>query len=129
MSELYNNIEILCRQKHISITTMCKESGVSRGSLTDLKSGRSRLLSSEALSKIAKYFGVDVSWLMGLDVSTAEKAMVLFDDETREIISATRNRPEVKRLLLALCDLSTKDIELIIEIINRFNSSNLKDVP
>lgn len=69
MSELYNNIEILCKQKHISITTMCKESGVSRGSLTDLKSGRSRLLSSEALSKIAKYFGVDVSWLMGLDVS------------------------------------------------------------
>ena len=122
MSDLYNNIEILCKQKHISITTMCKEAGVSRGSLTDLKSGRSRLLSSEALSKIAKFFGVDVSWLMGLDVSTAEKAMVLFDDETREILSATRNRPEVKKLLLALRKLPTEDIELITEIVDRFKS-------
>lgn len=129
MSELYNNIEILCKQKHISITTMCKESGVSRGSLTDLKSGRSRLLSSEALSKIAKYFGVDVSWLMGLDVSTAEKAMVLFDDETREIIAATRNRPEVKKLLIALQNLSSEDVKLITKVINRFESNNCINPP
>lgn len=60
MSELYNNIEILCKQKGISITTMCKEAHVSRGSLTDLKSGRSKLLSTEAITKIANYFDKDM---------------------------------------------------------------------
>lgn len=63
MSELYNRIESLCKSKGITITTMCKEANVSRGSLTDLKAGRSKTLSAEALSKIAEYFGLTMDYL------------------------------------------------------------------
>lgn len=64
MSELYNRIEMLCKKKEITITTMCKESNVSRGSLTDLKSNRIKGLSSESINKIAKYFDVSVDYIL-----------------------------------------------------------------
>lgn len=67
MSELYNAIEELCKQKGITITTMCKESGASRGSLSDLKVGRKQSLSADTLSKIAEYFSVSVDYLLGKD--------------------------------------------------------------
>ena len=37
MSDLYNRIENLCKRDKVNITTMSKESGASRSSLTDLK--------------------------------------------------------------------------------------------
>ena len=65
MSDLYNRIEELCKENNESITTMCKESGASRASLSDLKVGRKQRLSTETLSKIAAYFGVSVDYLLG----------------------------------------------------------------
>lgn len=34
---LYDNIERLCKERGIKISEMCRGSGASRGSLTDLK--------------------------------------------------------------------------------------------
>ena len=65
MSDLYNRIEALCNDRKISITTMCKESGTSRASLSDLKVGRKQSLSAETLSKISAYFGISVDYLLG----------------------------------------------------------------
>lgn len=64
MSTLYNRIEALCGRKSITITQMCKDAGVSRASLTDLKMNRKQSLSSTTLSKIASYFGVTVDYLL-----------------------------------------------------------------
>lgn len=69
MSDLYKRIESLCLEKKISITTMCKESGASRASLSDLKVGRKQKLSADTLSKIAAYFGVSVDFLLGVESS------------------------------------------------------------
>lgn len=84
MSDLYNRIEALCANKGINITTMCKESGSSRASLTDLKMGRKQSLSAETLSKIATYFGVSVDHLLGNKPKekTPAEADVTFDDFT-----------------------------------------------
>lgn len=71
MSELYNRIESLCRSKNVSITTMCKESGASRASLSDLKVGRKQSLSAETLSKISAYFGISVDYLLGKEKEKA----------------------------------------------------------
>lgn len=71
MSELYERIENLCKARNITITTMCKECGASRGSLTDLKSGRKQKLSVDTLSKIAVYFGVTVDHLAGNETKNA----------------------------------------------------------
>lgn len=65
MSDLYKRIEELCHREGINITTMCRESGASRASLTDLKMGRKQSLSSDTLTKIAAYFRVSVDYLLG----------------------------------------------------------------
>lgn len=67
MSNLYQKIEKLCKQKNINITTFCRESGVSRANITDLKMGRHKTLSAMSLSKVAAYFGVSVDYLMGYE--------------------------------------------------------------
>ena len=65
MSDLYKRIEELCKERKITITTMCKESGASRASLSDLKVGRKQSLSADTLNKIAKFFSVSVDYLLG----------------------------------------------------------------
>ena len=64
MANLYENIEKLCKQRGVNVTTMCKESGASRGSLTDLKNGRKQTLKYQTLDKIASYFGTSVDTLV-----------------------------------------------------------------
>lgn len=65
MSDLYERIAQLCEKRGINITILCKESGASRGSLTDLKVGRKQSLSTATLSKIASYFDVSTDYLLG----------------------------------------------------------------
>ena len=73
MLTLYERIERLCLLKGVNITDMCKASGASRGSLTDLKKGRKKTLKAETLSKIATYFEVSVDYLLTGE-ETKEKA-------------------------------------------------------
>ena len=65
MSDLYKRIEKLCAIEKVSITTMCKESGASRASLSDLKMGRTQRLSADTLDKIADYLDTTVDYLLG----------------------------------------------------------------
>ena len=71
MNEMYNRIEELCNQKGVNITTMCREAGVSRGNLTDLKMGRQQSLNASNTTKIALYFGVSTAYLLGQEEKPA----------------------------------------------------------
>lgn len=85
MSNLYNRIEELCKENNESITTMCKESGASRASLSDLKVGRKQSLSAETLSKIAAHFGVSVDYLLGKEkkAPTSSSERSISDDDIK----------------------------------------------
>lgn len=65
MSTLYYRIEKLCKANGMTVTSMCKASGASRASLSDLKVGRKQGLSTDTLAKIAKTLGVSVGLLIG----------------------------------------------------------------
>lgn len=65
MSELYNRIESLCKERGSNITEMCRQSGAPRGSLSDLKAGKTNRLNTTTLGKIATHFGVTVDFLLG----------------------------------------------------------------
>ena len=64
MATLYDTIEALCRLNEVNITMMCRDTGISRASMTDLKKGRSQTLTAETLEKIARYFRVTIDFLM-----------------------------------------------------------------
>ena len=68
MLTLYEKIEQLCSIFNTSITSMCKEAGVSRASLSDLKMKRIKGLSTDTLKKIADYFGTTVDRLISDDL-------------------------------------------------------------
>lgn len=65
MSNLYKRIEDLCKSRGTNVTEMCRLSGAPRGSLSDLKSGRTSRLNSTTLSRIAAFFNVSVDYLLG----------------------------------------------------------------
>lgn len=127
MSELYNRIESLCKKKNINVTIMCKETGASRGSLTDLKSGRKKKLSTDTLSKIAEYFGVSVDYLLNGEENImveAHNEPIYLDDETRDIIDELRTRPEMKILFSVSKNVTKEDIEATVEILKRLQKDS-----
>ena len=65
LNDMYNRIEELCKKRGINVTQMCKESGVARAPLTELKMGRTAILSAKNAEKIASYFDVSVGYLLG----------------------------------------------------------------
>ncbi len=67
MCTLYENIMKLCAQKGITGAKLCSEIGISKGLITDLKMGRRTGVSAKTADKIAQYFNVSVSSLLGTE--------------------------------------------------------------
>lgn len=67
MSIIYDRISTLCAQHGITSSKLCSDLGISRGILTDLKMGRKKDLYATTAYKIAKYFGVSVGYLLGME--------------------------------------------------------------
>lgn len=65
MVELYKRIEALCNSQGITITEMCRRSGVPRANLSELKMGRQQTLGISSLEKLAKYFNVELGYFTG----------------------------------------------------------------
>lgn len=65
MSSMYATIDRLCKEQGMNVTAMCRELGITRSALSELKAGRTRNLSSEYTAKIASFFNVSVEWLLG----------------------------------------------------------------
>lgn len=65
MNDMYKRIDELCKERKINMTTMCRETDIPRGNLTDLKMGRTAALSTKTLGKISVYFGVSMDYLLG----------------------------------------------------------------
>lgn len=67
MSVLYESIKKLCDERGIKPGKMCAEIGISRGLISDLKSERTKSITSETAQKIADYFGVSVDRVLGTE--------------------------------------------------------------
>lgn len=65
MYEMHSIIEELCAEKGVNITQMCREAGVNRSTVSELKQGRTKTLGSKNLEKLAAYFEVPVDYFLG----------------------------------------------------------------
>lgn len=65
MCTLYNRIIDLCNEKGVSGSRMCLDLGLSKSTLSDIKGGRKKGVSTATAQKIASYFGVTVGYLLG----------------------------------------------------------------
>lgn len=79
MSKLHERIKNLCEERNMKIANMCRATNIPTGTLSDLKSGRTKSLSAVNLSKIANYFDVSVDYLLGNTDIKKEPAAVSGD--------------------------------------------------
>lgn len=100
MSELYKNIETLCRIEKITITEMCRRANVPRANLTELKMGRQQTLGLPALEKIAAYFNVSVGALTGNEKTPEAKKTPGVSDEVMELAKLIESLTNDQRQML-----------------------------
>lgn len=86
MTNLYETIETLCRQKGIRPGRLCDDLNLSRGLMTDLKMGRKKGVNAATAQKIAGYFGVSVGYLLGQSpADLLDQVDVAFYGEFKEL--------------------------------------------
>ena len=100
MSDLYTRIEELCQLRGIKIYRMCKEAGISQSIMGDLKSGRKKGMSAVSADKVANYFGVSVSYLLGTEDEN-KKVPTITSDSEQELLDLFRQaNPQLRMLVL-----------------------------
>ena len=67
MASMYERIETLCNERGVNITQMCRESGIPRATLSELKMGRTAALSAKNMDKLIAYFQISADVLLGND--------------------------------------------------------------
>ena len=65
MDNMYAIIQELCKSKGISVAQLARETGISKSTLSELKSGRTNSLSAKNMEKISEYFQVPSDYLLG----------------------------------------------------------------
>ena len=110
MENLYNTIEELAIKNGVSIFKMCKEIGIRQSVISDLKHGRQSGISAKNLDKIAAYFGVTVSYLLGTETKKSPSE----DGDLAEYLSELRDRPEMRMLFHTFKGATKEQIEAIV---------------
>lgn len=115
MCTLYERIISLCKEKGVSGSRMCLDLGLSKSTLSDMKSGRKKGLSTTNAQKIADYFSVSVGYLLGTEQK--EKPLVNGDEELTDYLEMLKTRPECRMLFQLTKNATKEDVEAAVRII------------
>lgn len=91
---MYEKILQLCNEKGIKPASLCKEAGIPKSTISELKQGRTKTLSTQTLSKIARYFNVSLGY---------------FDEEFDPVEEARDELFEKRKLLFDMSKRATED--------------------
>lgn len=112
----YDRFVYLCNQRGISPSRAAIEAGISKSLVTKWKSNNSKDPSPEVLRKLAKYFAVPVSELLG-EEEQKEKPLVNDDEELTEYLEVLKTRPEMRMLFQLSKDATKEDVEKTVRIL------------
>ncbi len=83
---MYEKIQELCENKGVRVAQLCRETGIPNRTISELKQGRTKTLSTQNLIKIAQYFEISLDYfddsIDGVDIKKDElfqKRKLLFD--------------------------------------------------
>lgn len=145
-----NRIKKLRKEKGVTQKELAAIAGISQGMLTNYENGKRSPRDSKVWIKLAAYFGVDVSYLMGtsnkVDPSLAEDhvsdlAMEEYEKEKAENISKLIYELDSKSVLLGfgresdtimgseellsnIVNLSEEQFSILVDLIEVFAKSN-----
>ena len=101
-------------------SAVAKATGIGKSTFSDWKSGRSAP-KMEKMKKIAEYFGISVEELTG--EQTSDNTYYL-DPEAREMIEFLFRDPRYRVLFDASRKVKPEDIEVVRQILERFNNDD-----
>ena len=80
---LAENIKIQAKARNVQLKDMFAELGMSKGTLSSLRTGR--MIAADSLARIADYLDRSMDFLMGRTVDPAVKRMDLTDEERQKV--------------------------------------------
>ena len=114
MCTLYERITDLCKQKGISGSRMCLNLGLSKSTMSDMKSGRKKGLNADTAQKIASYLGVSVGYLLGEEETqeTKKSPSAELTEGEKLLLDLFRKVPESQQqMVLQMISVALKSIE------------------
>lgn len=115
MGSIYERVKALCEQENIGVTTLETRLGFGRGSIGKLKNGGTT--SPERLQKIADYFGVSVSYLVGEN----EKGFYL-DGERAVVVRKVVNNRKLWKLIVESLKATDADVDTTTAMLVKLNN-------
>lgn len=133
--EMYEKYEQLLHERGIRSADVSRATGISQSTLTDWKKGRTKVLSSESIRKLAEFFGVPTDYFysdMANEVVDILKTTgpidyeknYFLDPEVQAIAEEVRTKEGMRTLFSAARDLSEEDISLVVDMIKRFKGED-----
>lgn len=108
VKKFVENVEILCKIKGVTGTKACLESGLSRSFLTDFKS-KSQNPRIESLEKLADYFGVTISELLGEAPFHAVESDTISDADRHLLDAYHQATPDTQKAVIRVLNLDEKN--------------------
>lgn len=98
MCTLYERIQELCKKKGVSGSRMCLDVGLSKSTLSDIKNGRKKGVSTATAQKIAAYLDVSVDYLLGEEDIKKEQTTEIGDlsEKRKALMQFAMSVPEDK---------------------------------
>ena len=118
---MYEKFSELLQNSGLSAAAVSRGTGISQTVFSEWKKGKSQP-KVDKLQKIADFFGVPLSYFTG--EQNAENDPVYLDEETRELLDTLRKRPEMKTLFKVSRDASKEDVEMAVDIIEKFKKGS-----
>lgn len=121
MSTMYDRIETLCREQGLDITKMCRELGIPRSSLSELKSGRAKSISADKVAKIAEFFSVPAVYI----TEGGERSQLVNNDgELTELLEQLKNRSEMRMLFSVSAGCTKEEVLKAVRIIEALHQKD-----
>lgn len=124
MCELYNRLSALCNQKGVTGAQMCRECGVSKSLMSDLKYGRRDNIATDTAIKLAEYFNVSVEEILK---GIKKEPTISEDDELMEYLEMLRSRPECRVLLNTVKGATKAEVEENVRFISAMRQAKHTD--
>ena len=80
---LAENIKLQAKARNVQLKDMFAELEMSKGTLSNLRTGR--MMAADSLARISDYLACSMDFLMGRTVDPAVKRMNLTDDERQKV--------------------------------------------
>lgn len=121
MWEIYEKLRL---QKGVSTYQVCKDTGITSGTITNWKMGRYKP-KADKLKLLADYFGVTLEYLMGVQgvQKNGQEEVYYLNQETA--LKAQRAYEKYGILFDAAEGCKPEDIQMAVDLLNRLKETNI----